>query len=55
MPAVKVPEPEWDALAELGKRPEHLRTPPQMVNYAVRSWLFNEQMRLGRERRDGNK
>jgi hypothetical protein len=48
MAVLKVPDQDWNTLAEIGRRPEHLRTAPQMANYLIRRGLLEEQMKSGR-------
>jgi hypothetical protein len=50
MAVLKVQDPDWHALEEIGRRPEHLRTAPQMANYLIRRGLLEEQTKLGRQR-----
>ena len=49
MAVLKVHEQDWNTLAEIGRRPEHLRTAPQMANYLIRRGLLEEQLKLGRQ------
>lgn len=54
MACLKVPDNDWQIITELARRPEHLRTPPQMANYLIRKGLLEEQTKLGRQiRQDG--
>jgi hypothetical protein len=48
MATLKVPDSEWRIIADLARRPEHLRTPPQMANYLIKRALFDEQRRMGK-------
>ena len=48
MATLKVPDFEWRIIADLARRPEHLRTPPQMANYLIKKALFDEQRRMGK-------
>ena len=52
MAVLKVPDQDWNALAEIGRRPEHLRTAPQMANYLIRRGVLEEQMKSGRQLRE---
>ena len=49
MAVLKVQDADWSTLAEIGRRPEHLRTAPQMANYLIRRGLIEEQIKLGRQ------
>jgi hypothetical protein len=52
MAVLKVPDQDWNTLAEIGRRPEHLRTAPQMANYVIRRGVLEEQMKFGRQLRE---
>jgi hypothetical protein len=52
MAVLKVQDTDWNTLAEIGRRPEHLRTAPQMANYLIRRGLIEEQMKAGRQQRE---
>lgn len=43
MAVLKVQDQDWKSLEEIGRRPEHLRTPPQMANYLIRRGLLEER------------
>jgi hypothetical protein len=51
MAVLKVSDQDWNTLAEIGRRPEHLRTAPQMANYLIRRGTLEEQMKSGRQTR----
>jgi hypothetical protein len=51
MAVLKVPDQDWNTLAEIGRRPEHLRTAPQMANYLIRRGMLEEQVKLGKQQR----
>ena len=55
MAVLKVPDPDWRVLAEIGRWPEHLRTAPQMANYLIRRGLLEEQLKAGRQSRPEQK
>jgi hypothetical protein len=42
---MKVPDPDWAALAELGRQPEDLRTPAQMARFLIRRGMMEEATR----------